>query len=48
MTNRSVAYQPFYKYGFWCLFESAVLNFRDVHLMKLIANNPRLHKAAKR
>jgi hypothetical protein len=38
----------FAKAGVSCFYDSEVLNSSFVHLMKFIAKNPRLRKAAKR
>jgi hypothetical protein len=38
----------FAKAGVSCFYDSEVLNFSFVHLMKFSAENPRLRKAAKR
>ena len=38
----------FAKAGVWCFYDSEVLNSSFVHLMKFIAKNTSLSKAAKR
>jgi len=49
MIERRAAYNSTYpKAGVSCFYDSEVLNSNFVHLMKFCAENPRLHKAAKR